>query len=171
MRLFAGALPSVIAATAVAGLKISYYSDGGCSSRQTCAFPFTDNRCYNYVWWGVDSANIANCEADICICKMYTEANCQGTKLLAASIAGNCASMGPRIQVYEVYSQLRLPFRGLKDYASEDWGMKGSICGEILSVYLAPLSISTAIAGVLLPSFTSLNQPWCHPFHRPSQSY
>jgi hypothetical protein len=94
MHLSPWVIATFITAATAATLKVNYYSDGGCSNYMTSLTPTTDYYCYDYVWTGSNSANIADCTFPNgkCLCTFYTQPHCKGAQQTVVYGADNCAS-------------------------------------------------------------------------------
>ncbi|EAW17417.1 uncharacterized protein NFIA_073320 [Aspergillus fischeri NRRL 181] len=75
MHLSPWAIATFITAATAATLKVNYYSDGGCSDYMASINPSPGFSCYDYVWTGSNSVNIADCTFPNgkCICTFYTQ--------------------------------------------------------------------------------------------------
>ncbi|GFF94180.1 hypothetical protein IFM47457_09796 [Aspergillus lentulus] len=88
MHLSPWATATFITAATAATLKVNYYSDGGCSNYMTSLNPTTDFYCYDYVWSGSNSVNIADCTFPNgkCLCTFYTQPHCVGGRLWGRAV-------------------------------------------------------------------------------------
>ncbi|KAE8356202.1 hypothetical protein BDV28DRAFT_145387 [Aspergillus coremiiformis] len=85
---------TLVTAATAAKLQVNYYSDGGCSNYMTELNPPASFGCYDYVWSGSNSMNIADCTFPNgkCVCTFYTQPHCKGAQETVVYPQNNCAS-------------------------------------------------------------------------------